>query len=199
MRGIRHSAARGWLTGIVLVLGAMLAGCGTPEQRYKILSFFFDGVPDPSQTTQKKQLVSSSGRPVYIHAPYAENQCDACHLNTRDIFARARVKPDACISCHADVAASYPVMHGPVAAKECLQCHQPHQASEVHLLKYSSPRICVQCHETELLSTRVPEHSEQNSGCLTCHSGHGGEDRNFLLKIADDSMAAPAEGSEVVQ
>jgi len=74
----RNILIGGLLVGLGLVL---MAGCGSPRERYRVLSYFFDGVPDPDAV---KRVVNDQGvsvpvvaRVVTQHKPYADNQCDA--------------------------------------------------------------------------------------------------------------------------
>ena len=185
------SVSTRWLLAGLLV-GCFLVGCGTPQQRYRILSFFFDGVPNPdAPKSQAGARTSRSGMVIYVHQPYAEKHCENCHQNTEDIFARAQVRPDVCLTCHAKIQYQYPKMHGPVASSMCLVCHSPHQSPEKHLLKLPSPKLCQQCHETSTLNPRTREHTDPKADCLSCHSGHGGEDRKFL-KALPTTLPLPA-------
>jgi predicted CXXCH cytochrome family protein len=81
--------------------------------------------------------------------------------------------------CHADVLA-HKVMHGPVAAKQCLDCHQ-----------YSDPALhsfapvaqaddaCLRCHS---MPTKSVVHSPVQKGrCTDCHDPHGSEHPKSLL------------------
>lgn len=173
-----HKSAR--KVGVAAALGLLLLllGCGTPQQRYKVLSFFFDGVPDPN--APKGTVASASGgKPSYLHNPFANGKCNACH-QSEDPFSPPHVTAATCLACHTQVPGEYPLLHGPVASGQCQFCHTPHQSTEPHLLKLSSPRICQQCHEPGSISPKVAEHTDPKADCMSCHSGHGGSDRHFL-------------------
>lgn len=173
-------------------------GCSTPQQRYKVLSFFFDGVPDPDAPKAVRRSSAPGARPVFIHKPYEEKKCDACHLNTDDIFARAKVKADMCYTCHPKVLDQYEKIHGPVAAGQCMMCHAAHASGEPHLVRVPAPRLCTQCHEPGTFSPNPVEHQDPKANCLACHSGHGGPDLRFLkvasIPATQPVAAAPAEG-----
>jgi len=187
------------LTVVLVLSTAFVVGCTTAKSRYKVLSFFFDGVPNPDASSLVVRQ-KSSGRQIYVHKPYAEKQCDTCHTNTQDIFSRAMVPPERCFSCHPNVLAAYPKMHGPVASMECLQCHSPHQSLEPHLLKVESPKLCLSCHLPETLSPATPEHLDLKVSCISCHSGHGGEDLRFLKPAAPSTQPiAAADAAGVMQ
>ena len=167
------------LTVVVVLSMIGVIGCSTSASRYKVVSFFFDGVPNPDAS---KLVVrqKSTGRPIYVHQPYAEQKCDSCHTSTQDIFARAMVPTERCLSCHPNVVAKYAKMHGPVASMECMQCHSGHQSLEPHLLKVASPKLCLNCHLPATLSVATAAHTDLTVSCIDCHSGHGGEDTRML-------------------
>ena len=109
---------RQWAAAGLIVL-AVFVGCST-KKNYKTLSFFFDGVPDPNAPQGFSSRRGSNLKPVFIHKPFAEEKCDSCHLNTEDIFARAKVRDNVCTDCHAKVLTEFAVIHGPVGAGACL-------------------------------------------------------------------------------
>ena len=114
-----------FITTALFCLLALFAGCSS-EKRYKVLSFFFDGVPNPNAPAAGSQDEFASQRtggvavPVaYIHKPYAENKCSACHENAGGSFEDfQKLESSICLRCHQDVTDKYPIMHGPVAAAE---------------------------------------------------------------------------------
>jgi predicted CXXCH cytochrome family protein len=182
----------GLLVGLGLVL---LAGCGTPRERYRVLSYFFDGVPDPDAV---KRVTNAGGvqvpvlaRTVIQHKPYADNQCDVCHRSARGEIQEFSEAYKQCVKCHKTVSNERVLMHGPVAREECRWCHAPHESAEPALLKDTPVKVCVQCHDKELLGPNPPEHLDGTTSCLDCHYGHGGDGRYFL-KPPPTSQPAPA-------
>lgn len=183
-------------------------GC-TPDKRYQVLSFFFDGVPDPSLAKVPEGASvrgrSASGAPLvfFAHKPYADENCAACHVAGADRVYRpdtATVSPTVCLNCHTGVTDKYPVMHGPVAAVECLWCHAPHEADNKQLLKAPSPDICLQCHSPELLSPTPPEHLQPGANCLECHVAHGANSHGLLRAgrptLAPTTSEQPSGGQQ---
>jgi predicted CXXCH cytochrome family protein len=169
------------LVACLCLLAAAWTGC-TAQRRYKTLSFFFDGVPDPNAPAAGSGIrVSASGAPVrnFVHKPYGDGKCESCHAGGSDSVFRAEgvaaIGSNICLKCHQNIVNQYPVMHGPVSAVECLKCHTPHESNTEHLLASASPRVCVQCHVPELLTPNPPEHFDKKTDCLICHSAHGGE------------------------
>ena len=187
----RRPAKIWFLTMSSLMLGAILwAGC-SPEKNYEVLSFFFDGVPDPNAPL----LPTASGEvlrrsPTYsIHKPFQEERCAECHGSR---FNLGPQDSGICLKCHEEVTTQQPLMHGPVVAGACLWCHSAHESAYAYLLKGEPRNVCTGCHDASLLGTeRVPAHADQTQSCLECHYGHGGTRRYFLRDDAVRSQQAP--------
>ena len=185
---------RWWRPISGLIAGALiLIGCATstPQERYQVLSFFFDGVPNPDAPPRRNAgRTDQSGRRTVVHKPYGDNQCNSCHLNTSDIFSRAQVREDICLTCHAGTPVQYAVMHGPVVNNACQMCHVPHSSALPHLLKQPAPAVCIQCHEPEGLRLMHKQPLDPGASCIDCHSGHGGSNHSLLLSLASQPPAA---------
>jgi predicted CXXCH cytochrome family protein len=187
-----------WLTAVaaaaLAVLAAVWSGCSVTPRNYRVLSFFFDGVPDPSAPAVPASR-GGLGQPslAIVHRPFAEENCEACHKTK---FKPSRNDSSACMQCHPGVQGEHPRMHGPVAAGACLWCHAPHESSRPHLMRDSDRKVCAQCHTPALLdATRVPAHAQPARECLECHTGHGSTGP-FMLRpgaSADTPPPAPAE------
>lgn len=167
---------------LCIAIGGIL-GC-SPQKRYEVLTFFFDGVPVPGGA----QGVGANAQLVnYLHKPYAEGKCGSCHasddveMSITEPTRIGEMTSSICLKCHDKIPGEYPVMHGPVATAECMMCHSPHESGVPHLLKATAPRICIQCHTPELMTPRRSEHQDEKADCLKCHSGHGGP-RHGLLR-----------------
>lgn len=189
-RAIRRPAGP-LLCAALAVAAAIWAGCAVTKDNYEVLSFFFDGVPDPNAP------IGSPGRPIResptytIHQPYAEQKCVDCHGRRFNVTA---VGSEICLKCHEGITDALPRMHGPVAAAACLWCHAPHESPYAALLKAPERDVCGACHTPAMLSgTQTPEHDPGSEvGCLECHSGHGGTVRYFLHAEARDAQRPPA-------
>jgi predicted CXXCH cytochrome family protein len=175
-----------------LIFSAAIAvlGCASsPRERYRVLSVFFDGVPNPDAPKRSAASVST-GRQTFVHKPYQDNLCNSCHLNTSDIFARAQVREDVCLDCHQNVPTQYAVMHGPVVNNECRQCHSPHSSAIPHLLKQPAPAVCTQCHEPGVVTLLHRQPLDPLASCIDCHSGHGGPNHQLLLAFKPTTRPA---------
>jgi predicted CXXCH cytochrome family protein len=163
---------------------ALWGGCSV-ERNYRVLSFFFDGVPDPSLNGKKPgstpgQSADPKASPTYsVHKPYAEDRCAECHSQQ---FQLTRKDSGVCLKCHQAETSKHERMHGPVAAGACLWCHNPHESAYPHLFQGEARAVCTQCHDKTVLKTsKVPEHGQETVSCLACHFGHGGTNE-FMLR-----------------
>lgn len=185
---------QGWRTTIlVAVCGGLLGmwlGC-TPQKRYQVLSFFFDGVPNPDAPVADSGKTATAGTGpriaggagLFVHKPFGQQQCAACHGSPSggDIAALDAGK---CLECHKSVPTRYTRMHGPVVAGVCLWCHAPHESTHPALLRASGQEICTQCHEYEVLPASPPAHQDRQRDCLSCHVAHGSNQRMLLRATA---------------
>lgn len=194
-----RSTGRRFRRAIALAIGTSCAlltiwgGCSV-EKNYDVLSFFFDGVPDPNATTLTRAdaLRQMRDSPTYtIHKPFAEDKCEDCHGRR---FNLSKQDSSICLKCHEGVPDEQPRVHGPVAAAACLWCHTPHESAYAALLKGPARGVCSACHEPSLLGTdTVPQHKpDDTTSCVECHSGHGGTVRYFLKQNAPGVKAAAA-------
>ncbi len=76
------------LFAAAIALAAASVGCGSPQARYRALSFFFDGVPDPAAPSKLKRgpttllaaaAATASPGGGSIHFPFANRLCERCH------------------------------------------------------------------------------------------------------------------------
>lgn len=198
--GVRRVFSAGAWCAFAAVLIVIGPSCSSdPGKNYKVLSFFFDGVPDPNapQLAEGWEEGATPGAaPKFlsiIHKPYADGQCNACHEGDTSRFESfKKLGSDVCMKCHEKVIDQYPIMHGPVAAGECNLCHNPHESSVKHLLNEDAPAVCAQCHINELLPSEPPEHLDRKRNCFDCHTGHGGEKHGMLR--SDYASTQPAQG-----
>lgn len=186
------------------------AACGTGQQRYRNLSFFFDGVPDPDKppAEETKKTASGGAREATsagsTHDPYSKRECKVCHPEMEKggggggIFSAKTADYEqawkSCKTCHSDpakVAATAVVMregawlHGPVAAGDCRACHEPHQSPFPHLMRAErSEAACRKCHDT--LAPRAGPMADLD--CSACHDPHmgSGSAAMFLRGAGED-------------
>jgi predicted CXXCH cytochrome family protein len=175
-----------------LIAITIISSCVT-KRNYKSLSFFFDGVPDPSvkekveishidSSAQTVEIDSSITKPiVFKHFPYAENDCNSCH-DKKFLGAYVEPLPALCYQCHENFNESYNSLHGPVKGGYCTSCHDPHQSKISALLLEEGQQLCFRCHETSVISPGNFHSDIGEKSCIDCHNPHGGGNNNYLVE-----------------
>lgn len=175
----------------MLVVAACLTMACAPTTRYRVLSFFFDGVPPPpgmeiaepmgpgesiSPFRAALQAMPRAELPdvaqiVSVHAPYAERQCSECHGSVMTLDAIPR---DAalCDRCHLEQRVEEGWNHGPINLGTCVPCHRPHNSIYPHLLEQPVPALCLWCHADEMQRPTEYHDVPNVDACLECHDPH---------------------------
>lgn len=205
------------LLSILLFFGGgtafCLVGCDRTT-RYKVLTFFFEGVPSPdgnvsdaekqpiivTNTGDRQDIMNPEGRVVEpdrfgqrlsSRHDFAKD-CAQCHTGGLSSGQQELRKPlpDLCYSCHTDLHQEGDYLHGPLNVGECIFCHDPHQSAYVHLQKSPQPQLCYQCHLKENIAV-IPGHEECLDGvCTDCHNPHSSADSK-LLKTNEEKRGDP--------
>jgi predicted CXXCH cytochrome family protein len=178
----------------MVVVLIYLSGCSS-AYRYKTLSFFFDGVPNPAtelNNQSKDTIINVKTSDVFaqnptsklppkmnFHAPYQDKACESCHDQSK-MGKLNKDMPELCYQCHENLNNKYKVLHSPVEGGQCIACHNPHSSVNENLLLRTGQSLCLYCHDSkQIMETDVHlEIGEAN--CTDCHNPHGGEDRNVL-------------------
>jgi predicted CXXCH cytochrome family protein len=169
------------------------SACST-SKNYKILSFFFDGVPSPVSenavlaadtvsipvSADQNQVLAQNEIPkIKPHPPYHDRQCGSCH-DQSTMGKLLKPLPDLCYQCHEDFGSKYKVVHGPIGGGQCNMCHSPHMSANQHLLTRTEQPLCLFCHDPKQIWDEVYHAEKRDVDCIVCHNPHGGEDRNLL-------------------
>ena len=180
---------------LLVFFGVLVVSCDEVE-RYKTLTFFFDGVPPLGQEGLQEELINSyfqestQTRPKqlwYVHEP--QKDCTLCHgrrKQLRGFSLQVRLTapvPKLCYGCHADYTVSAPFVHGPVAVGQCLFCHNQHKSKIEHLLKEPEPKLCYLCHDINTVELMPAHFTNQQFACTGCHNAHASPVK-ALLKVA---------------
>jgi len=169
---------------LLVFFGVFIISCDEVE-RYKALTFFFDGVPPLGQEGFQEELVNSNFQESTQTLP----NCATCHGKRRQqkgFSLQVRLTapvPKLCYNCHADYTESASFVHGPVAVGQCLFCHHPHKSKIKHFLKEPEPKLCYKCHNINTIEL-IPAHfTNQQFACTGCHHAHASSAK-YLLKGA---------------
>lgn len=178
------------------IIAVLPIGCRDPESRYKVLSFFFDGVPllegakaeiTPGELQIMEESVTGAmtvefkGQ-VGISRHQPARDCQSCH-EEGDRWSRKELYtplPQLCYECHTNYNIVPGYVHGPVVVGACLNCHDPHQSRFLKLIKSPQPELCYQCHENEDLALIASHQDELLEICTKCHDPHSSSNKKLL-------------------
>lgn len=182
---------------ILLTAAVVLTFSCSASKHYRLLSFFFDGVPSPADTlaapddslhvtdemviAEERNLITGgpdSLKRIY-HYPYSERECNYCHAENSPAELTVP-QPDLCYMCHDNFAGNFSYQHGPVSGGYCTMCHHPHSSTNSYLLIRRGNDLCRFCHTDDQKSTDDIHDGLEDEECLTCHNPHGGEDRYMI-------------------
>ncbi len=165
-----------------------------------MLTFFFDGVPPwggaVSTTRSSDPNSKAAGAPAVetwsVHEPVKD--CTQCHGRQPRRGFSSKVQlvaevPQLCQQCHSKFTALEGWVHGPVAAGDCLLCHNPHRTRTEALLKKPIPELCYQCHETRAIHLIDKHDQPSHAHCTDCHDGHASATKPLLRP----TIAVPKE------
>ncbi len=178
-------------TAVLLLVLTGILGCST-ERRYRALSFWFDGVPDPNAPPIDEEETPAEGDraarvaairadrrraarappppPVSVHAPYADKACMTCHPFTDN--SRRRGLPQ--FSLQQGVSGGQGLLVKPVG-ELCVTCHEEYgrEAAAAAGLWLHGPvaaGACTFCHDQH--SSKYPRllrTAQARVLCLRCH------------------------------
>jgi predicted CXXCH cytochrome family protein len=120
-----------------------------------------------------------AARPYRYHRPVLEDRCAECHAGVRAAGPGAEKR--TCTGCHRGQAVVYPYVHGPVAAGQCLVCHDPHGSALPALAPATARDLCVGCHDQP--STLQHVEKARSRVCYLCHNPHASMNRRLLYDI----------------
>ena len=178
---------------VLLISIVLLVSACSSSSSYGILSFFFDGVPNPnkeevktkdsiedtSKTRTRESILKKANPEFVLHGPYRAKLCDDCH-NMKQGFKLLKKEPELCYQCHDDFRKTEKFIHGPVAAGYCNECHQPHRSINKYLLLEPEQKICLKCHNENDIKTNDDHPDIKNENCINCHNPHGSNEQYFL-------------------
>lgn len=182
---------------MLLTAAVVLTFSCSASKHYRLLSFFFDGVPSPADTlvvpddslhVTDEMFIAEERNPILggpdslkriYHYPYSERECNYCHVENSPSELTA-AQPDLCYMCHDDFASTFSYQHGPVSGGYCTMCHHPHSSTNSYLLIRRGNDLCRFCHTDDQRSADDIHDGLEDEECLTCHNPHGGEDKYLI-------------------
>ena len=196
--------------GAVLIVGLLMTACGT-EQRHKVMTFFFEGVPEPGEagrvaetevaTVEQIEPERVGFQPVvkkwFYHEPFELKACKDCHQSE---FSQALLKdePKLCYDCHGKILKKMEFVHKPAEDGTCKLCHTAHKSEVAFLLPKPELQLCNDCHKPmdnlKFVHTPVAE-----GHCSYCHNPHGGKNKLYLIAEGDDLCAECHEPDKMEQ
>jgi predicted CXXCH cytochrome family protein len=134
----------------------------------------------PSRAHAAAPPVAAPGTCVQCHGDVVKHtvlhpkasDCVSCHVPKARDAHQFTVK--ACASCHQMVKQNDKYVHGPVAAGECLACHDPHGSDEPQQVRMFGAELCERCHvemKARLVEKRFT-HAPVKEDCSSCHNPH---------------------------
>jgi predicted CXXCH cytochrome family protein len=143
---------------------------------------------------------------TFVHAPFEEGSCDACHEESPATAGRVAVTSsvgsDACMACHDGMGDE--TGHQKIDGLECDDCHTPHASNFETLLK-NPGRLCLECHD-DITNVRTAEGQRarlhrplEDGNCLDCHKMHSPAGESFLVKAEKDLCASCHESIPIQQ
>lgn len=185
-----------WLLWLAVVAGAFAGvGCSI-ETRYRVLTFFFEGVPPPGQKAHEAAGMSAVetrlAEPVSFHRAFREDRCSECHVGKKRPLKET--VPDLCWRCHPRPEPSHPWNHAPERIGDCLACHLGHETMTPYLLLRQGKDLCYKCHRNTYVED-LPAHKDTVLDiCVSCHPYHEGGTRPSPEKAEKTLHARGADG-----
>lgn len=193
IRGVGATRSR-WIVAGLTAAFALGAGC-TAAARYRVLTFFFTGVPEPGESSAPEEISTSSlheelaeskrkwraarSRKLFVHLPYAKRQCAECHIVGSGQLTQS-LEQGLCQKCHSEFPGDEAYVHGPVAVNACGFCHHPHGSEYPRILYTDARSLCLQCHMADDLTSCAVRDTADVQSCTDCHDPHSGGNRFFL-------------------
>lgn len=179
---------------VLPLLAAWLPACADPATRYRVLRFFFDGVPPPGAREAAARAAAAEtqapagepagerARPVsFPHEPFQKNRCGECHNLNTGLLVRS-IADGLCTMCHSQTMGRAAYVHGPVAVQDCTVCHHFHASAYPKLLLAGPSEICLRCHRLGDLPEQPCAASYAIQHCIDCHDPHESAQRFLLVR-----------------
>lgn len=182
------------IIAIGAAVGLAVASACAPDTRYRMLRYFFDGVPEPgakqppgyappepTTPTASAPIHHTPAVPIFTHTPFRQDRCEGCHNpKTRQLLRP--LEEGLCLNCHAPLIRNPRFAHGPAAVAACTFCHHHHASPFKYQLRDEPNKVCTKCHDMNDLMIGSHHATIETQTCTNCHNPHGGDNRFFLKR-----------------
>ena len=189
---------RTWGIPVSLAIVCCVGLACAESTRYRVLSFFFEGVPKPGEALaaagdtdgEHAAVTDGEGQPAdeegvvatgpvaRLHPPYQQFRCGVCH-NPNAGGVMKSPQEGLCRACH-EIPGDLRFAHGPVSVSDCLFCHHHHGGEHIYMLRTDPKDLCFRCHDADDLTEGQHHATLEENLCMDCHHAHGGDNRFFL-------------------
>lgn len=131
-----------------------------------------------------------------VHPPVEEG-CVDCH-DPHQSSMRFQLRGDGktvsslCFTCHEQEMFTQKHQHGPVAAGDCIACHNPHASPNEKLLiaPLEGGKLCFECHDgVKAQLDRKVTHDPAVEDCSNCHDPHSSPNKFQLVEPVEKLCA----------
>ena len=158
----------------------------------------------------KKLIARAAIHPVIAQYARMDQGCPSCHEEphgkNKSKKSLIAVVPDLCLQCHDKAKMDRKTVHPPVAAGDCLGCHDPHASDTQSLLLQPLPYLCQNCHpgmqdgkhvlrglglgdNHPIQGRKDPSRSRRELTCVSCHDPHSSDQPNLFTSASPDEKS----------
>jgi predicted CXXCH cytochrome family protein len=184
---------------------------GVPEPGAEAVEAQLDPFAEAARKAEENRRALMRVSEFWAHGPFAANECESCHLSDPTVAsdepgsgtARRGGPPpvglemtmpedELCVSCHANqgpelVTERQLLIHMPVEAGLCLECHDPHLSRRRYMLRGPDTlTLCANCHDMEDLQPGTVHGQPDSVECMGCHNPHLGATASMLRADYDE-------------
>ncbi len=129
----------------------------------------------------------------HVHPPVEIPPCNTCHELTGKSASYKRVFPTKanCTDgkCHPKIAEGEYV-HGPLGAKICVFCHNPHGSIRPNEISRAGADLCISCHQEEkkIYDEKVIMPPVKDGNCAACHDPHQSSQKFQLRGTSQEEL-----------
>ena len=132
---------------------------------------------------KRKKKIPKGFKAFYVHKYIKLPSCNTCHRIKRGVFKGIIPTPAGCSNskCHSNIGkAKY--VHGPVGAKVCICCHNPHGSFLPKAIERAGGDLCYACHQAKVkeFAQEVVHPPVEDGDCVACHDPHQSSQRYQL-------------------